>query len=958
MTQRYDAFISYSHAADGRLAPAIETGLTRLAKPWYRLRALNVFRDRTNLGVRPELWAGIESALHLSRFLIIFASPQAAASKWVRRELDTWLTTHDALTVLVVLTDGELTWDGERSCFDPQRTTALPPRIVSEWASEPLWLDLRWAKSEHELSLRHARFRDAVCQLAAPLRNIEPALLDSEDVRLHRNARRIATAGIIGLASLATVASLQTVRERWSRQEAERQTGFARDERDRAEREKQEAERQKLEADRQRTIAERQTSVANTQRDIATSRELSARAILALNVDPEQTLRLGLNAASTAPTEQAEDALRQGLARSYLRWEIGHLPSSVEEVQMIDSRLALLRMRSEIQIWDVEHRRLLRRIDGRAVDLRCDRAQDTLAVARERDITVYPLSRGGPPASIAIAARSLDFAPDGQSLVILTANDAVLRWPFRQTGAKAVELFRVENGGYLTLDRGGAVVAITEGQRVGVWTLGDGARKATLTGRPDGYGRLEFSADGRMLLGFGALDNREAGVWEWAVQKKVPGFYHTDTVRTAAFSPNGLLVATGDDDGHTRLYETGTGTLRHELAGHMGSIQSVEFSPRGDYLVSVSADRTARLWDVSSGRMVAQLLGHDGSVRSAAFERDGKYILTGSADGAVRFWDVVGSRPDRVFVACERTTAYANEIDHDVIADFVNGDTSVRTSVRGQSARWNARTAARLAQAPTPPSGGYRWSTAPGGTLTVTDPRGRALWTRKFGRYAVNVMVNDRWAVVTTDEPQSYVLDVRSGDVLGRIPDRIERGWFTADGQRLIGEASASTLGVWRLPSGRLQGELRGHTRRVATVAFSNDQTLALTAADDGTALLWDARTFERVGELRGHLLGIRAAAFSPDGRFVATASTDRTTRVWEVATRRTILELRGHDAAVTSVAFSEDGNAIVTGAADCAAMLYRWNLGGGLADLVGIAQQQLAAIRSRAPSVAGPQQR
>jgi hypothetical protein len=31
----FDGFISYSHAADGRLAPAVQRGLHRLAKPWH-----------------------------------------------------------------------------------------------------------------------------------------------------------------------------------------------------------------------------------------------------------------------------------------------------------------------------------------------------------------------------------------------------------------------------------------------------------------------------------------------------------------------------------------------------------------------------------------------------------------------------------------------------------------------------------------------------------------------------------------------------------------------------------------------------------------------------------------------------------------------------------------------------------------------------------------------------------
>ena len=45
----YDAFISYSHAADGKLAPALENALQRFAKPWYRRRALHLFRDQTSL---------------------------------------------------------------------------------------------------------------------------------------------------------------------------------------------------------------------------------------------------------------------------------------------------------------------------------------------------------------------------------------------------------------------------------------------------------------------------------------------------------------------------------------------------------------------------------------------------------------------------------------------------------------------------------------------------------------------------------------------------------------------------------------------------------------------------------------------------------------------------------------------------------------------------------------------
>jgi hypothetical protein len=43
----FDAFLSYSHACDGRLAPSLQHGLQTMAKPWYRRRALRIFRDQT-----------------------------------------------------------------------------------------------------------------------------------------------------------------------------------------------------------------------------------------------------------------------------------------------------------------------------------------------------------------------------------------------------------------------------------------------------------------------------------------------------------------------------------------------------------------------------------------------------------------------------------------------------------------------------------------------------------------------------------------------------------------------------------------------------------------------------------------------------------------------------------------------------------------------------------------------
>jgi hypothetical protein len=185
----YTAFLSYSHAADGRLAPALQSALHNFARPWYRLRALRIFRDKTSLSASPALWPSIERALESSEWFLLLASPEAAASRWVRQEIEWWVGHRPPEKMLVILTDGELVWRAAERDFDWSATTALPPLLSGTVRDEPLYVDLRWAKKSEELSIRHTQFRAAILDLASPLHGRPKDELDGEDVRARRLAR-------------------------------------------------------------------------------------------------------------------------------------------------------------------------------------------------------------------------------------------------------------------------------------------------------------------------------------------------------------------------------------------------------------------------------------------------------------------------------------------------------------------------------------------------------------------------------------------------------------------------------------------------------------------------------------------------------------------------------------------------------------------------------------------------
>jgi WD40 repeat protein len=199
---KYHGFLSYSHAADGKLAPALQRALHNIARPWYSFRLIHVFRDKTSLSANPALWGSIQAALASSEYFLLMASPEAARSKWVQQEVSWWLANRSISKLFIILTDGDAQWNDTANDFDWSCTSALPDDLRGKFKQEPLYVDLRWAKGQEQLSLRHSQFRAAALDIAAPLLGKPKDELDGEDVRRYKGARRLARGGIATLIIL------------------------------------------------------------------------------------------------------------------------------------------------------------------------------------------------------------------------------------------------------------------------------------------------------------------------------------------------------------------------------------------------------------------------------------------------------------------------------------------------------------------------------------------------------------------------------------------------------------------------------------------------------------------------------------------------------------------------------------------------------------------------------------
>src|SRR5262249_4322408 len=117
---------------------------------------------------------------------------------------------------------------------------------------------------------------------------------------------------------------------------------------------------------------------------------------------------------------------------------------------------------------------------------------------------------------------------------------------------------------------------------------------------------------------------------------------HRAKVFALAFSPDGRTLASGGgrDEyggvsrgarGEGRLWDVAAGRQRAELRVPKKHVYSAAFSPDGKVLATGDATRTVRLWHPATGAEQRTLrLGHTRAVLGLAFSPDGKLLVSGA----------------------------------------------------------------------------------------------------------------------------------------------------------------------------------------------------------------------------------------------------------------------------------------------------------------------------------------
>ena len=133
--------------------------------------------------------------------------------------------------------------------------------------------------------------------------------------------------------------------------------------------------------------------------------------------------------------------------------------------------------------------------------------------------------------------------------------------------------------------------------------------------------------------------------WEWyrlrylSDRSRLTLRGHTNAVNSAAFSPDGTLIASGSWDRAVKVWDAELGAEIFTLLGHELAVTCLAFSPDGKRIISGSNDGTLKLWDTTTGEETVTLPARFGEILSVAFSPDGGRIASGNLHGMLKVWD-------------------------------------------------------------------------------------------------------------------------------------------------------------------------------------------------------------------------------------------------------------------------------------------------------------------------------
>jgi hypothetical protein len=335
-------------------------------------------------------------------------------------------------------------------------------------------------------------------------------------------------------------------------------------------------------------------------------------------------------------------------------------------------------------------------------------------------------------------------------------------------------------------------------------------------------------------------------------------------VRRLRLSPDGKLLAVGDDEGLVRIVRLETFEVVRTIRAHTQRVSDLDFSPDNRTLLSAGRDGAIRYWDVESGRQLRELripnsIPYSARMNSASPDR---WVIMGDRNGFLYAWDLPKGR----------TITNVKLHEGPVL------------SVGYQ-----------------PGGGGAFFSAGGDGQLQVRMPEGQryAVKAHEGSMFQASYSASGRLLYTVGSDRKAKIWE--TAKLQQQQPQAVLEGHLryvlttdmSLDEKTLATGGADKAINLWDVASGKLLARLQGHTSDVEALSFSPNGKFVVSTSEDRSVRIWSVENreelvrlfFQRNGEkyagvtLENQIFGDRDSGLLSvyiDGRQAAGADADR----------------------------------------------------------------------------------
>jgi WD40 repeat protein len=484
-------------------------------------------------------------------------------------------------------------------------------------------------------------------------------------------------------------------------------------------------------------------------------------------------------------------------------------------------------------------------------------------------------------ASDSQAFVSISFSPDGKSLAVGTQGTVTL-WDTatcRQTG-EVIDTAQWEKSDFpggtgsirnLAFSPDGSQLALGLEDNLLVLDMDTGTPKYEAIIIDPNYpiSSIAYMADGSLMaLGMG---NKTIVLVDPATGKQIgnPLIGARGGVTSVAFSPDGHTLAAGDWNARVLVWDLQYWPLKHNLIGHSGVASFVSFSPDSRMLASAGVDGI-RLWDSATWQPLGQPLEMPAPAGPLAFSPDGKILACGAGDQQVYLWDTVTGKRLGEPLSGHPSGFYDLAISPDGKWLVAGGSDDRLTlwDLETLSLVWQRQFQSQFSADP------FDIDTSRAINSVGFTPDSKTIYFSKGGGLTIflgidsaNFYSTSQWKWTQPSATNSI------------------RAALSADG-KMMALANAYDIRLYDMASGQMIGlPMYGHANSVISLAFTPDDKLLTSGAQDGTVRIWDTKSGQQFGlPLQEDAQWSNTIDISPDGHWLASAGANSIIRVYDIS--------------------------------------------------------------------------